>query len=257
MRRRKKSKTKKRIIVFLAIFLFVLSLIGILLSPIFELKKISLYGNKEISSEELEKSIKSVNILLMTTNGLKDKLLKEFPKISEVRIEKNIFKRTIAITITERKSLGIICKAEKSSPVETTKDGETIKNCFYIDKNGVIFEDAPQTSGSLVLLIKDFSSEEFSLGKKIFEEQIINSIVEIRENLTSSTNIKIDWFENRTIPPKELKLVTSKGWYILFDSTRDIKKQLSILKTALSEKIKTTDNLEYIDLRIENRIYYK
>jgi len=242
--RHKKSKTRKRIIVFLVIFLFVLLIIGVLLSPIFKLKKISVYGNKEISSEEIKSSINSGNVLLLTTVGIENNLLKNFPKIAQAKIERSIFKRTIAVNIAERESLGIICK-------------ENTANCFYIDKEGVIFEKAPQTSGPLILLIKDFSSKEFFLGGKIFTEQIMDSIVEIRENLTSSTNIKADWFENRTIPPKELKLVTPKGWYILFDSTRDIKKQLSILKTALSEKIKTTDSLEYIDLRIENRIYYK
>lgn len=242
--RRVKRKYGRKIFVLAIFFLFLLLVAGILLSPILKAKEVIVYGNKETSSEEIKTGIKSVNILLFTTTGLEKDLLKNFPKIAQAKIEKNMLKRTIIVTVVERESLGIICK-------------ENTGNCFYIDKNGVIFEDAPQTSGSLVLLIKDFSSEEFLLGKKIFEEQIINSIVEIRENLISSTNIKADWFENRTIPPKELKLVTSKRWYILFDSTRDIKKQLSILKTALSEKIKTTDNLEYIDLRIENRIYYK
>jgi hypothetical protein len=244
MNRHKKSKTRKRIIVFLVIFLFVLLIIGILLSPIFKLKKISIYGNKEISSEEIKNSINSANILILTTTGMENDLLKNFPQIARAKIERDIFKRTITVDIVERESLGIICK-------------EDTTNCFYVDKEGVIFESAPKTSGSLILLIKDFSSEEFILGKKIFTEQILSSIIEIRENLNSSTNIKIDWFENRTNPPKELKAITSMGWYILFDAARDTKKQLSILKTALSEKITNTDNLEYIDLRIENRIYYK
>jgi hypothetical protein len=242
--RHKKSKTRKRIIVFLVIFLFVLLIIGLFLSPIFKLKKILIYGNKKLSSKEIESSINSANVLLLTTAGIENNLLEKFPQIAQVKIEKSIFKRTIVVNIIERESLGIICK-------------EDTANCFYVDKEGVIFESAPKTSGSLVLLIKDFSSEEFIIGKKVFAEQIISSIIEIRESLGSSTNIKINWFENRINPPKELKVVTSKGWYILFDTDRDIKKQLSILKTALSEKIKTTDNLEYVDLRIENRIYYK
>ena len=243
-KRRKKNRYGKKILAFAIIFLFLLLVAGVALSPILKAKEINIYGNKEIDSEAIKNNIQSINILLMTTNGLKNELLKDFPKISEIEIRKNIFKRTIAVTIVEREKLGIICK-------------ENTGNCFYIDKNGIIFENAPKTSGSLILLIKDFSSREFTLGGKIFTEQIMDSIVEIRESFNSSTKVKIDWFETRTNPPKELRIITTKGWYILFDSARDTKKQFSILKTALDEKIKNTDNLEYIDLRIENRIYYK
>jgi len=243
-RRRKKNRYGKKILALAIIFLFLLLAAGIALSPMLKAKEINIYGNKEIDSEEIKNNIQSINILLMTTNGLKNKLLKNFPKISAIEIRKNILKRTIAVTITERKGLGIICK-------------ENIGNCFYIDKNGVIFEDAPQTSGSLILLIKDSSSEDFSLGKKILEEQIVGSIADFKEGLFSLTNIKINWFEIYIHPPKESKVITSEGWYLLLDLTRDIKKQLSILKTALDEKIKDRKNLEYIDLRIENRIYYK
>jgi hypothetical protein len=243
-RHRKRKRYGKKIFALAIIFLFLLLVAGIVLSPILKAKEINVYGNKEIDSEEIKNDIQSINILLMTSNGLKNKLLKNFPKISTVEIRKNILKRTIAVTITEREGLGIICK-------------ENTGNCFYVDKNGIIFEDAPQTSGSLVLLIKDSSLEEFSLGKKILEEQIITSIADFRENLFSQTNIKINWFEISTHPPKESKIITSEGWYLLLDLTRDTQKQLSILKTALDEKIKNRENLEYIDLRIENRIYYK
>jgi hypothetical protein len=243
-RHRKKNKYGKKIFALAIIFLFLLLVAGIVLSPILRAKEINVYGNKEISSEEIKNNIQSVNILLMTTNGLKNKLLENFPKISAIEIKKNILKRTIAITIAERESLGIICK-------------ENTANCFYFDKNGVIFEDAPQTSGSLILLIKDSFSEEFSLGKKILEEQIISSIADFREGIFSLTGIKINWFEIYTHPPKESKIITSEGWYLLLDLSRDTEKQLSVLKTALDEKIKDRKNLEYIDLRIENRIYYK
>jgi hypothetical protein len=243
-RHRKRNGYGKKIFALAIIFLFLLLVAGIILSPILKAREINVYGNKEINSEAIKNNIQSINILLMTTNGLENKLLKNFPKIAAVEIKKNITKRTIAVTIIEREGLGIICK-------------ENTGNCFYVDKNGIIFEDAPQTSGSLILLIKDFSSEEFSLGKKILEEQIITSITDFRKNLFSQTNIKINWFEIYTSPPKESKIITSEGWYLLLDLTRDTEKQLSILKAALNEKIKDRENLEYIDLRIENRIYYK
>jgi hypothetical protein len=108
-----------------------------------------------------------------------------------------------------------------------------------------------------VLLIKDFSLEDFSMGKKLFSEQVINSIARLRNDLFSEIKAKALWFGSFTYPPKEIKVMTSEGWYVLFDLTRDIKSQLSILKAALAEKIPDRKNLQYVDLRIENRIYYK
>ena len=46
-------------------------------------------------------------------------------------------------------------------------------------------------------------------------------------------------------------------WYILFDKSRDLKNQLQALELVLAEKIEEREHLEYIDLRIENRVYYK
>jgi len=224
---------------------------GLLLSPLFKIRTVVIYGTQKINPEEIKTNIEYKNILFVTVNGLKEELMKKFPQISRLQIEKNIPKRTIKITLTEREELGIVCKAEEKN------EGEVIKNCFYIDKEGVLFKNAPQTSGSLVLLIKDFSLEDFSLGKKLFSEQIINSIVELRDNLFLQINAKALWFGSFTYPPKEIKVMTSEGWYVLFDLARDVKSQLSLLKAALAEKIQNRKTLQYVDLRIENRIYYK
>jgi len=248
--RRKKNKLRKKFILFWIIFLLVILVSGILLSPLFRVRAINVYGNKEIETQNIEKSIGRTNVLLITGRGLENKLLKEFPKIAEIKIEKNVFKKTLTITLKEREKTGIICKAEKINGAETVKD------CFYFDKNGIVFENAPQTSGALMLLIKDFSSTQLALGNKILEPELIGSMIEIKNNFPQAGN-GIAWFELSMLPPKEIKAVTIKSWYILFDATRDMIKQFLILKTALSEKITNTDNLEYIDLRIENRIYYK
>ena len=141
--------------------------------------------------------------------------------------------------------IGIVCK------------GETAE-CFYIDEQGIAFEQAPQTSGSLVLLIKDYSEREYRLRKEIFEQRIVNFISQVKQGLLGTGLIALD-FNILSFPPKDLKVMTSEGWYILFDLERDIKSQLSGLKAALEEKISEEErkNLEYVDLRIENRIYYK
>lgn len=249
---RNKAKRKKILLLAYVVFLLILLFSGLLLSPLFKVKIVEVSGAKEINPDEIRANVEHKNLLFITVSGLKKDLAEKFPQIAQMNIEKKLFEKTIIISLTEREKLGIVCKA-----VTNENNEENIGECFYIDKTGTIFKNAPQTSGSLVLLIKDFSLEEFSLGKEMFSPQAMNAITDLRDNLYAQTGAKPLWFAFLTYPPQEIKLMTSEGWYVFFDLSRDAKNQLSILKTALTEKIPDRTKLEYIDLRIEGRIYYK
>ena len=57
----------------------------------------------------------------------------------------------------------------------------------------------------------------------------------------------------------EFWLKTKEGWYIYLDKASDIPVQLVALKKFLEEKLPAgrRRTLEYVDLKINNRIYYK
>ena len=255
IRKQKKSKARRRRGVFFLILLLILILAYIFLfSPLFKIKSIDILGNKEVSEEQIKNYFNYKNIFLFTEAKIKADLVRKIPKIVDIRVKKDIkdiFKRKIKLIIQEREKIGIVCQMDSSS-AEAIED-----KCFYIDKEGVVFENALQTSGSLILLIKDYSQREFVLGKKLFEENLINNILEIRENLFLETGIKSLDFNILSFPPNDLKVMTNEGWYIIFSLERNINSQITALKAALEEKIQKRENLEYIDLRIENRIYYK
>lgn len=240
---KKKKRVNKRVIIWIISLFLLAGLAYILfLSPIFTIKTIAISGNKEISTDEIKNSLICKNIFLTTRKGIENELLKKFPKILDLRIKKNLFRRELQIDLKEREEIGIICRAEK---------------CFYIDNNGIIFEYAPQTSGSLVTLIKDFSERDYKLGDKVADKEIINNISAIKEYLLSELDLKVSSFDITGFPIEELRVVTKESWYLMFSLRREIKSQLSALKAALNEKIKNRIGLQYIDLRIENRIYYK
>jgi len=251
-RHRKKRKINKRVIIAI-IPLFVLAGLVYLLfcSPVFDIKKTEISGNKEIKSEEIQNILSCANIFLFSGKKIKNELLERIPKIAELEIEKNIFKRELKIKLSEREEIGIACQANPAFAEATAG------KCFYIDKDGVIFENAPQTSGSLITLINDFSGRNIKLGEKIFDEKFIGLIFEIKEEMLVGMNLKIKSFDSMNFPIQNVKAMTSEGWYAFFNFNNNIKSQLSALKVALKEKIKIRTGLEYVDLRIENRIYYK
>jgi hypothetical protein len=233
------------------IFLALILLYIFLFSPIFKIRAIEVSGNQEIETAEIINKFDYQNIFLTTEKKVRDDFIKKIPKILDLKISKNFFKQRIKLFIKEREKAGIVCQGSPAFAEATAG------KCFYIDKQGIIFEEAPQTSGSLILLIKDYSQRGLELGKEIFSEDLMTSVLKIRNDLDSEMNIKTLSFDVSTFPVKDLKVITNESWYVLFDAERDIKSQLLGLKAALKEKIKDRKNLEYIDLRIENRIYYK
>ncbi len=83
-------------------------------------------------------------------------------------------------------------------------------------------------------------------------------LVNLENDLLNQLGLKVFDFIIETDVLKDLRVNTNEGWHVLFDRSRDLKNQLEALKLVLEEKIKEErKNLEYIDLRIENRVYYK
>jgi len=253
-RKRKKKKIRGLIFIICLFFLILAGIFFVLFR--FKIKTLEISGNREVSAEEVRSVLNYKNIFSATEDKIKNDLFKKFPQILELEVSRDMAKRGIEIKIKEREEFGIICRAEKIKQ-ENIEIDQT-QNCFYIDKNGVIFKDAPQTSGSLVILIKDYSNRDYKLGEKIFEEKIMNFILETKDFLSSEVDLKIVDFNILSFPPDDLKVVIDEGWYILFNLQKEAGDQLSALKAVLDEKIKDKRNeLDYIDLTIENRVYYK
>lgn len=252
-REKKPISWKSKLIVAWILFLILALSYLLFFSPVFEIKEIKVSGNQAIDSENIQSSLDDFlykktliffdrnNIFLATSNKLRETLIKDFPRILFIEVNKSIFKKTIDLEITERKGAGIFCKNE----------------CYYIDKYGVIFEEAPQTSGTLILLIKDHSERDIEMGMEVIEKEFMAELIELRARLFDKFNLRVLEFIVETIPYKDLKVNIHEGWYILFDKSRDLKNQLQALELVLAEKIEERENLEYIDLRIENRVYYK
>ena len=154
-------------------------------------------------------------------------------------IEKDWLNRSINITVQERERLGIWCI-----------DGE---NCYWLDGDGVVFEEAPATEGSLILKVYDSQTADLRLGFPVIEDRFINNLTGILKNLgkldAAIRKISLD----RKL--QELKVETYEGADILFsirfDPAPNIESFQKLFETLDLRKI------DYVDLRIDNRIYYK
>ncbi len=106
--------------------------------------------------------------------------------------------------------------------------------------------------------VSDESNQEVTLGQPVLAAEMISAILNLNKELPTKTNLTINGFKMPTPDSREVKVVTSEGWEIYLDTTKDLEMQLANLKLVLDQKIKNNrQKLEYIDLRFGNRVYYK
>jgi len=198
---------------------------------------------------------------------------------------------SLEVTIKLRQAMAIWCPAELLMPVfasttesvmpetglatSTEKEllagsdneqlsAETIvTNCYYLDQNGIIYAPSPIFEGGLVLSIYDFSQLKVKLGQQILPDNLTAMIIKIKElvpevmkKTPGARGLGINHLEIHAL--EEIDLITNEDWEIIFNPSSSAISQIAVLASTLQQEIKDNrQQLEYIDLRIENRAYYK
>jgi uncharacterized membrane protein len=130
--------------------------------------------------------------------------------------------------------------------------------CYEMDDEGIIFKEEQEVCGGLEVCVRDNSGPEVKIMDRALEAETIDFLLKTQEILKEKVNLNLVYFEINIYPPIEVQVLTSEKWRIIFDTSRDSAAQIGALKLVLEEKIKDQrDRLEYVDLRVENRVFYK
>lgn len=184
------------------------------------------------------------NIFLASATELAAQLKRQFPKLELVSISKD-FPHGLILSATERKPVGIWC--------QTVRD-----TCFYFDKNGIAFSETQPSSGFLITKVTDKKQREIKFGSEVISSDWFERIISVR-GLLDKIDVSVSEFVIPADSFDEFHAKTAEGWKIMFSIQTDTEKQISALAIFLKEKIKPDQRsaLQYIDLRIQGRIYYK
>lgn len=254
LERRRKLMLKIKIYAGLAAFFVLLIGAGYLIvySSLFRITRINI-NNTQIDADKIVENLKNFftnqskiakflgpdNSLIWKSEKIGE-FLKNYPQIAELKIEKDYFKREIKIGVLERERFGIWCQL-------------TTNGCWWFDKNGVVFSEALRAEGQLINKVDDFSGRSLNFGEPILEEKFLSNLIKIFEILEKS-DLKI----------KSLKLENLELQEVVSDSPLMPKIYFSLrinpeFVVAALESIKKIgfEKIEYIDLRVENRAYYK
>ncbi len=229
-------------------------------SSYLSITSIEIDGAKKINSDKIKNTVEEKNsgkflkiiprnnLLLFSKSRTERDLLDKFNRIETAEVKK-IFPEKIKIFIKEKQFQMIFSAGE---------------NVYLIDENGSAwlknnFELEFAEEDALIIL-KDESAKAIDDPKKALDVDFVHYVLSVRDKIQNETDIEIsnNFFSPRLISG-DLIVETKNGWKIYFNREIDLAKSIGVLKTVLGDKIKKEDipNLEYLDLRINNKVYYK
>ncbi len=219
---------------------------------------------KNLAAEKWLEILPKNSLAVFPAAALSQKILEEFPQISRAEIKK-IFPAALEIKISERQAMGVWCRNEAennfsaesaatSTPVAKKEILPRGEECFFIDKEGIIFRESPKIFSGFSPLIFGAVGRSFSLR----EHPLASSTLEFARQAKSDLEkegLEINYFlENER--QKELSAFLAPNWKIYFNLERSPQSQIRIVHSLFDQGLKP-ENLQYIDLRIPGRAYYK
>ena len=255
---RRKKKSSLKIYIFAGIFFCLLAGLTyvVIWLPYFWIENINIEDNMTyISSLEIEEFVPKKSIFLISIDQIKNEILDKYPEIKIVEIKKRL-PNTLNIKIQERKNIGVWCQIELEERLISTEEliekeiKRKINECFYFDSDGIIFREASLIKGSLVLNVYG-TKKPIKIRDNVMSPKLVEFILTIRQRLPEIIDFEIVSFE-------DLRVTTSRGYQVYFNPTYSVGSQLEALRIVIEKEIKQELNsLEYIDLKIEGRVYYK
>jgi hypothetical protein len=176
-------------------------------------------------------------------------------EIGNLEIKKDYFNRKLTIKVPTRETAGIWCTGDEALSLPS-ESGEVLiddTSCWLFDENGLILKETFKTSGNLIRVIHDTTGRKLALGTPILPERFIANFFSILDLISF---LKLDYEKIRVenIEREELILETSSA-DIYFSLRQDALNYLEPLKKIINST--EFNKIQYIDLRVQNRIFYQ
>jgi len=229
-------------------------------SPFLAITDVRVRGAEKIDPDAVKKEINAVlsgkylnflpknNIIIARKIKLEELLAGHFKLINSVNVTKN-FPSGLDISMTEKKPQ-LIMRSGGSD--------------YVIDDEGIAYEKSDFESDFLtentLLILEDTGNKKVIVKSEHLSQDYINFILEIKEKLDKHLDLGINQIiKTSSIASGDITLETDNGWKIYLNKDVGSEKELEMLKVVLDNKIgkEKRKELEYIDLRTNNKVYYK
>lgn len=223
---------------------------------LFDIRTVTINGPDNLPKTEIAGQINSwldariwgikhrSNSLIFRADRLENILANQFLRVESLHISQKS-KHEVEVNVIERQPDGIWC---------FSKDNK----CFYYDSSGLAYEEVPDSEGFIFTKVTDGLHDDPGLGSKIVQESWLKNITVASDLLKKGglDPVKLVIPENSL---DEFDAQVAQGWKIFFSTSTNITDQVNSLFEFLKNKKSSNPGIsfEYIDLRIQDRIYYK
>jgi cell division septal protein FtsQ len=228
-------------------------------SQYLQITDITVTGTTELNSQEIQQNIEESlqgkylgvipknNFLFISQKKNEDLLIGNFKKIRSVMVTRK-FPNALSIAIDERKALLVWCSNEK---------------CYLLDEKGVAYNEAvfssPELEQNHLLQINDLSSREVKIGEKIIEPVFEQYVLGIKDALAVAGFNATQQYSTPSRMAEEINVKTDQESEFYFSTQFDLLSAFRTLNAMLKKEIsqEQRSNIAYIDLRNENKAFYK
>lgn len=132
------------------------------------------------------------------------------------------------------------------------------ENCFSLDKNGIAYAATGKISGNLILTLEDKTERNLKLGDKFLDAKALAKLYFIKVSVAQNLGIGLTSAEIQDSNLTDFDFMTDQNWVARVTLRENAYKTVETLKRTL-EQIGPSNIplLEYVDLRIPSKVYYK
>ncbi len=241
----KKFNTKLYLKIMFVIFIVYV----FIYSDIFRIHKFEVTGNDLISQNEISDSISNYlsknyfliipkdNMIFFSKESIKNDIMNKYV-LEDVNVKRGW--QSLGINITEKICFLIVFDQ---------------KNYYYLSLDGTVLRQLPQDelgirSDQLPTIIYD---KEIFIGEKILTDKKINFILDLDEMIKEASLVPKS-YESRGV--LDVAVIIDPGWKAYFDINSNIEKSVENLEIIIKNKISDLRNINYIDLRTGDKVYY-
>lgn len=186
------------------------------------------------------------NILFLATDSLAGSLSRDIPQLQNIHIVRKL-PGTLKIIVQEK------------TPVLLLLSNGSY---YFVDARGIAYETASLDSlpGIVLPVVKNTDSDaRVTLGAPAIDESFVAFISAVQKKMPDIAHAQVVEMKIPSLAAREVHFFLDRNWNILMDTTRPASIQLEVLERLLEHTVTQDEQqtLQYIDLRIPNRVYYK
>ncbi|MBI2797829.1 FtsQ-type POTRA domain-containing protein [Candidatus Saccharibacteria bacterium] len=246
-----KTKRQWRVSAFVRPLIYILLFLGaayvVIISPLFQIRKITIRGNSVVVAGEVQKAVEqalsetplSRNIIFLNTTQISDLIKSQNQQVASVRVDRSL-PNGIVVIIREQDPALLWRSATKA---------------YVVSNDGYAYSQTTNNINNLITVI-DTSNLPVRLGQPIVPASFVSFVKDLQTKLPS-LGIKLAQL-NVGETTSEIVVATNSGYSIRLDTTRSSDDQLNDLKSTLDALKKQNKKItEYVDLRVPGKAFYK